>query len=57
MSEKYFGEDNVRKWFREYNVRIRLREDNVQREIMSICLRESNTNNRSGNPITRGANG
>ena len=53
----FFGEDNVRKGFREYNVRIRLREDNVQREIMSICLRESNTKKRSGNSITMGANG
>ena len=34
-----------------------LREDNVQREIMSICFRESNTNNRSRNQITREANG
>ena len=34
-----------------------LREDNVWREIMSILFRESNTNNRSGNSITREANG
>jgi hypothetical protein len=34
-----------------------LRGDNVQRKIMSICFRESNTNTRSGNLITRGASG
>ncbi len=34
-----------------------LREDNVQREIMSVFFRESKTNNRSGSPITREANG
>ena len=34
-----------------------LMEDNVRREIVSILFRESNTNNRSGNSITREVNG
>ena len=34
-----------------------LMEDNVRREIVSILFRESNTNKRSGNSITREANG
>ena len=74
MSEKCFGEDNVRNLFGEDNVRKmvqgvqcrkilgrtmseNIRGDNVQREVMSICFRESNTNKRSGNSKTRGATG
>ena len=65
-----FGEDNVRKIdqggyclkiFREENVQ-GLRQDNVQRgdnvqgESMSICIRGSNNNIRSGNSKTREGN-
>ena len=74
MSEKCFGEDNVRKLFGEDNVHKMVqgvqcpnilgttmsknsKADNVRREVISICFRESNTNNRSGNSKTRGANG
>jgi hypothetical protein len=50
---KIFREDNVQ-GLGEENV---LRGDNVQGEVMSICFRGSNINNRSGDPITREANG
>ena len=60
-----FGEDNVHKMVQGVQcpkilgrtMSENIRGDNVQREVMSICFRESNTNNRSGNSKTRGANG
>ena len=55
---KLFGEDNVQKMVLGYNVqKYSGGWDNVRREVISICFRGSNTNNRSGDPITRGANG
>ena len=63
--QNLFGEDNVRKMVQGVQcpkilgrtMSENTRGDNVQREVMSICFRESNTNKRSGNSKTRGANG